>query len=91
MDLCRLLLRLLRKRRRLILTARFGGISIQGYKMTTVINDLQKYTLSVTELNAAGAQVPVAGVPVWVSSNEAVATVLAAADGLSANITCEPS
>ena len=55
--------------------------------MTTVINDLEKVTLAVSELNAAGNAVPISGVPVWTTSNEGVATVLAAPDGLSAVVT----
>lgn len=52
--------------------------------MTTTLNTLQKYTLTAQEQDASGASVPFGSVPVWTSTNEAVATVLAAADGLSA-------
>lgn len=52
--------------------------------MTTQITDLEKFTLTVTEINAAGASVPIGGVPVWTSSNDAVVSVLAASDGLTA-------
>lgn len=52
--------------------------------MSSQITDLEKFTLSVTELNAAGASVPIVGVPVWDSSDDATASVLASPDGLSA-------
>jgi len=52
--------------------------------MTTVITDLQKFTLTVTELNAAGAQVAIGGVPAWISSDDGVAALSVASDGLSA-------
>lgn len=52
--------------------------------MTTTLNTLQKYTLTATEQDASGAVVPFGSVPVWTSTNEAVATVLAAADGITA-------
>lgn len=52
--------------------------------MTTQMTDLEKFTLSVTELNALEVQVPITGVPVWVSSNDAVAGLSVASDGLSA-------
>jgi len=50
--------------------------------MSSQITDLEKITLTVTEENAAGASVHIAGVPVWTSSNDAAVTVVAAADGL---------
>lgn len=52
--------------------------------MASQITDLEKFTLSVTELNAAGAQVAIGGVPAWASSNEGVAGLSVAPDGLSA-------
>lgn len=54
--------------------------------MTTTLNVLQKYTLTATEFDAATPPnvVPFGSVPVWTSTNEAVATVLAAPDGITA-------
>jgi len=45
---------------------------------------------SVTFLDAKGKKAPVDGVPVWASDNEDVATVAAAADGMSAVVTPGP-
>lgn len=73
-----------RKHKRIKLTASVGGFSFTGYKMATTLNTLQKFTLTATEQDASGAPVPFGSVPVWTSSNEAVATVLAAADGITA-------
>ena len=52
--------------------------------MSSQITDLEKFTLTVTELNAAGAPVSIGGVPAWASSNDAVASLSMASDGLTA-------
>lgn len=53
--------------------------------MASLLNTQQApVTLSIT--NAAGQPAPVDGVPVWASSDETVVTVVAAADGMSANV-----
>jgi hypothetical protein len=44
-------------------------------------------TASVTYQDKAGVTVPVASVPVWSVDNAAIATVAAAADGMSALVT----
>lgn len=66
------------------LTASVGGITFKGKHMTTQLTDVQKFTLTVVEQNAAGAVVPFGGVLVWESANSSVATVLASPDGTSA-------
>lgn len=52
--------------------------------MASQITDLEKFTLTVTELNAAGKQVIIGGVPAWTSSDEGTASLSMASDGLSA-------
>ena len=52
--------------------------------MSLILTDLQKVSLSVAFTSAAGNPAQVDGVPVWLSSNEAVVTVVAAEDGMSA-------
>lgn len=51
--------------------------------MSNQITDLEKFTLTVTELNAAEAPVPIVGVPVWTSSNDGAISLSVAADSLS--------
>ncbi len=55
--------------------------------MTTTINDLQKFTLSVAEQTAAGAAIPIVEVPLWAGDNDAVATITVAPDALSVVVT----
>lgn len=43
-------------------------------------------TLSIQPVDAAGNPAPVDGAPVWASSDEALVTVVAAEDGLSAEL-----
>lgn len=52
--------------------------------MASTITNLDQITLTATEVDALGAAVAFGGVPVWTNSNDAVATVLAAADGITA-------
>lgn len=52
-----------------------------------VLTDEQRVSATVQFLTAAGNPARVDGVPVWASSNTAVADVAASADGLSAVIT----
>ena len=52
--------------------------------MALVLTDLQKVSLSVAFTTAAGNPAVVDGTPVWASSDEAVVSVVAAEDGLSA-------
>lgn len=52
--------------------------------MNTQLDDSQKFTLTVVELNARGGVVAFGSVPVWTSADEAVASVVAAPDGASA-------
>lgn len=54
--------------------------------MAFILSDIQKVALSITPVDGAGNPAPVEGV-VWASSNEAVLTVVAAEDGLSAVVT----
>ena len=49
-----------------------------------VLTDIQKVALSIQPVSAAGNPAPVDGVPVWSSSDDTVLTVVAAADGMSA-------
>lgn len=49
-----------------------------------VLKDTEKVTLSIAPLDAKGNAASVDGAPVWASSNEAVLTVTASADGFSA-------
>lgn len=51
--------------------------------MAFLLTDVQKVSLSITPVTAAGNAAPVESVT-WASSNEAVLTVVAAEDGLSA-------
>lgn len=48
-----------------------------------ILTDKQEVDLSVAFTSKAGNPAKVDGTPAWVSSNEAVVTVVAAADGLS--------
>lgn len=52
--------------------------------MATVLSDVQKISLSINPVTAAGNPAPVDGVPAWSSSDPAILTVTASADGLSA-------
>jgi hypothetical protein len=55
--------------------------------MTAVqINTLQKVNIAAAFLDAAGVATPIVGVPVWASSDTAIATVSPAADGLSCDV-----
>lgn len=76
--------RLRRHKRRLKLTASVGGISFTGKHMSTQLTDLEKFTLTVVEENAADRVVPFVGVPVWEAGDGSVASVLASPDGSSA-------
>ena len=55
--------------------------------MAVILTDIQKVSCSLDPRNSKGNPAPLDGVPVWASSNEAVATVTAAADGLTADVT----
>jgi hypothetical protein len=63
-----------------------GGefVSFEGDHM--VLKDTEQVVLSVVPVDAKGNAAPVDGAPVWGSSDPAVATVTAAADGLSATV-----
>lgn len=52
--------------------------------MQTQITDVERFTLTVAELNAAGAPVPFGGVPSWISSDDGVVTVTPSGDGVTA-------
>lgn len=51
-----------------------------------VLTDTQKATCTIDPRNAKGNPAPVDGVPQWSTSNPAVATVIPAVDGLSADV-----
>jgi hypothetical protein len=66
------------------LTLTFPGVK----KMATlVLTDEQKCSLAIAAVDAAGNPAVLAAVPVWASSNPTVLSVVAAADGMSAEIT----
>jgi hypothetical protein len=78
-----------RHRRKLRLSVSYDGILITGNNMTTLINDQQKFTLVASETTGGPSPVavPISGVPLWVGSDDAVATILVASDGLSVVVT----
>lgn len=49
-----------------------------------ILQDAQKVKLTIAPVDAAGNPATVEGVPVWVSSDESVLSVVADADGMSA-------
>jgi len=52
--------------------------------MALILTDVQKVSLSIQPVSAAGNPAPVDGAPVWSSSAPDVVTVTAAPDGMSA-------
>lgn len=55
--------------------------------MSLLLTDVQKVTLTVAPLDAAGNPGKIDGKPTWTSSDESIATVAASDDGLSAVVT----
>lgn len=51
-----------------------------------VLRDTEKVSLSVQFVDIKGNPAPVDGVPTWASSNEAILTATASADGMSAEV-----
>lgn len=71
---------------RLIFSVTIGGTIIRDIKMLVLPVD-KKVPASVQPVDAKGNPAQVEGAPVWTSSAENIATVTAAADGLSAEVT----
>lgn len=68
-------------------TLQFITLNYRANKMSITIHDAQKVVFTVAGHNEYGNPMVIAGtVPVWVSSNESVATVVLAEDGLSATV-----
>ncbi len=57
--------------------------------MLPAMTATQQYTLSIAPVDRKGKPAPVDGVPVWASSNEAVARVTPQGNGLSAIVTAQ--
>lgn len=55
--------------------------------MSSTITNLEQITLTVAEEDGRNAVVAFGGVPAWTNSADAVATVLAAPDGITAVVT----
>lgn len=55
--------------------------------MSSTITNIEQITLTVTEVDGLGAAVAFGSVPGWTNSADAVATVLAAPDGITALVT----
>jgi hypothetical protein len=70
-----------------VFTAKFEGQKPQKGITMLQLTDIQKCDLSIQIVDAKGNAAPVDGAPVWSSSDESVATVAAAADGMSAVVT----
>lgn len=51
------------------------------------LHDDKTITASIQPVDSKGRPAKVDGIPVWTSDNEAIATVVASADGMSAEIT----
>lgn len=51
-----------------------------------LLQDIQKVKLTINPVSAAGNPAPVDGVPAWATSDELIATVAPAEDGLSAYV-----
>jgi hypothetical protein len=69
----------------LVFNAKIGGVEVIDISMLILPVD-HKVPASIQPVDAAGNPAVVDGVPVWTSSSPEIATVNAAADGLSAEI-----
>lgn len=62
-----------------------GQPALKGITMLT-LTDVEKVQLSIQPVDAKGNPAKVDGPPVWSTSDETIATVMAAEDGLSATV-----
>lgn len=70
---------------RLVFSTIIGGIKIEDIRMLVLPID-HKVPASIQPVDAAGNPAAVDGVPVWTSSAPTIVTVIAAVDGMSAEI-----
>ena len=63
-----------------------GTTTHKAKHMQTTISEKMKFSLTVALVSAAGNPVQPAALPTWASSDESVATVVPAVDGLSAEV-----
>lgn len=61
-----------------------GDFTVQGEHMIVILPDTHQFPVSISIVDAKGNPAQVEGVPVWASSDESVALVVPASDGLSA-------
>ncbi|MET3132876.1 hypothetical protein AAKU55_003157 [Oxalobacteraceae bacterium GrIS 1.11] len=63
-----------------------GNTNHKAKHMNTIINDMQKFSLALALVSAAGNAAALASIPTWSSSDPSVVTVTPAADGLTAEV-----
>ena len=73
-------------RQRLYFLISNGTTTHKATNMQTTISEKTKFLLTIALASVAGNPVKPNGMPVWTSSDESIATVVPAADGLSAEV-----
>lgn len=83
-DLADLALSQLREPRVVFTRARVGRLTLTGELTMLLLTNAQKVSLSIQPVDAFGQPARVDGVPAWAVSDDTLATITPATDGLSA-------